>query len=155
MKQLVVAALSCITLPGGALAAAPGDMTGAWSFDAALSRNVGPMAQASVTSSISLSGERLTVTDVSRFRGKDYRQRTIYDLSGAPVVNTSQMGGACTTVSHWTRDHLRTDWACPGALRGTTSDRVEERYLVHGSAVMIVKSQRPGAAAITMVFLRQ
>jgi hypothetical protein len=47
VKNLRIAAVACTILPAGSLAATPSSTTGAWSFDAALSRNVESMAQAS------------------------------------------------------------------------------------------------------------
>jgi hypothetical protein len=57
MKHPRLMALVCGCLPIPSLAAGPSDMIGTWRFDPALSRNAGPMAQASVITSISLSGE--------------------------------------------------------------------------------------------------
>lgn len=153
MNCLHLIALVCALLPGTTLADMPRVMIGVWQFDPALSRNVGAMAQASVISSISVSGKYLNVADVSRYRGKSYRQNTVYDLTGISVLNSSQIAAVCSTVSRWSEDHLKTQWVCVGEVAGGNTHRVEDPYLADGGTVMNVKSQQAGVATI-MAFVR-
>ena len=101
MKRLALITLVCSILPVGALATEPGDMIGIWQFAPALSRNVGPMAQARVTSSISLRRERLPWRC-----GRSYCPSPVYRYlihSGDVMIVESQRAGAPIMIMAFVR----------------------------------------------------
>jgi hypothetical protein len=101
-----------------AAAANPPDFSGTWVFNAGKSKNIGMMASAEYTSTITQSGKVLMVSDATVFSGQKQTHETRYDLSGATVPNDSPMGEKSQTSSKWMGNKLVTSWESEGAVRG-------------------------------------
>jgi hypothetical protein len=135
-------------------ASAPANFSGNWTFDPTQSRNIGMMSQANIQTTVAQSKTHLVVDDDSAFSGQRDTQHTIYDLTGKPVTNTSLMAGQSTTRSHWEGVRLITGWNSAGAIAGTTTTRVETRYLSADGKTMYVESARPGKDPMVLVFTK-
>ena len=132
----------------------PANFSGRWTFDPAQSKNIGMMGQATVRTISTQSKTKLVVDDDSVFNGQADNQHTTYDLTGKPVTNTSLMAGQTTTRSHWDGARLITEWESAGAIAGTTTTRIETRYLSPDGKTMYVESARPGKDPMVMVFTK-
>jgi hypothetical protein len=152
MKRTAITILVFLSALSVQAASAPPNFSGNWSFDPAQSRNIGMMAQAKIQTTVTQSNTRLMVDDKSSFNGQEDTQHTSYDLTGKPVTNTSMMAGQVTTRSHWQGTRMITEWESAGAIAGTTTKRVETRYLSADGLSMYVESARPGKDAMVMVF---
>ena len=64
-----------------AVAANPPDFSGTWVFNAGKSKNVGMMASAEYTSTITQTAKVLSVTDITVFNGQKQTHETRYDLT--------------------------------------------------------------------------
>ena len=133
---------------------APANFSGNWAFEPSLSKNVGMMAQGKINTTVVQTNLKIVVDDNSEFNGQKDTQRTVYDLTGKPVPNTSMMAGQATTRSHWEGARLITDWESPGAIAGTTVKRTETRYLSPDGNTMFVESARSGKDPMVIVFTR-
>lgn len=153
MKRCLVVAAIVIAASGARAAGAP-DFSGHWAFDAARSRNVGTMAEATIVSTITQDRISLTVEDHSVYQGQAIDDRTVYDLTGSPTQNVSRMSGRSTTRSKWEGDRLLTEWQAAGALPGSISTRNETRYLSADGTTMYVESAGSGNTPIVMAFDR-
>lgn len=154
MKKRVMALLVFLTAVAAYAASAPANFSGNWTFTPAQSKNVGMMAQGTIQTVIAQTKLQLVMNDNSVFNGQKDTQRTVYDLTGKPVTNTSMMVGLATTRSHWEGTHLVTEWESAGAIAGTVTKRTETRYLSADGNTMFVESARAGKDAILMVFLK-
>jgi hypothetical protein len=155
MKPVFLATISTMALSIAAHAAPPADFGGDWRFDAQRSVNVGGMAQASVDETIRQTSAQLIVDDNSVFAGRTFVEHIVYDLTGAPVSNKSQMGGDCTASSNWVVSRLETEWVCPGAIAGAVNRRHESRYLADGGTTMFVESIRANSKTVRIAFERK
>jgi hypothetical protein len=154
MKLQHLAALF-LALPFGAAAAqSPTDFSGKWTFDAKQSTNVGMMAQALIHAGITQTASQLIVKMESSFNGQSDTQQNIYALGGEAVKNMSPMGEEATTRSHWDGKTLVTEWQSAGSIAGTTSTRVENRYLSADGSTMYVNSRRSSGNPMIIVFTR-
>ncbi len=155
MKKTMVRVLLLLTALVVQAASAPANFAGNWTFDSAQSKNIGMMGQAKIQTTVTQSKTRLMVDDNSVFSGQADTQHTIYDLTGKPVINTSMMAGQATTRSHWDGARLITEWESAGAIAGTTTTRIETRYLSPDGKTMFVESARPGKDPMVMVFTKK
>jgi hypothetical protein len=135
-------------------ASAPANFSGKWAFNPEQSKNVGMMDQAKIQTTVTQSKARLVVDDDSIFNGQADNQHTTYDLSGKAVTNTLTMAGKATTRSRWEGARLITEWESAGAIAGTTTTRIETRYLSADGRTMYVESARSGKVPMVMVFTK-
>jgi hypothetical protein len=154
MKKTVAAMLVFLGAFVVQAASAPANFSGNWTFSPAQSKNIGMMGQAKVQTTVTQSKARLVVDDDSVFNGQADNQHTTYDLTGKLVTNTSMMAGQATTRSHWEGTRLITEWESAGAIAGTTTTRIETRYLSPDGMTMYVESMRPGKDPMVMVFTK-
>jgi basic membrane lipoprotein Med (substrate-binding protein (PBP1-ABC) superfamily) len=138
-----------------AAAANPPDFSGTWIFNAGKSKNVGMMASAEHTSTITQTAKVLSVTDVTVFSEQKQTHETRYDLSGATVLNDSPMGDKSQTNSHWSGNKLVTSWESEGAVAGTKVVRTETRYLSDDGKTLFLESARAGKEPMVIVFDRK
>ncbi len=138
-----------------AVAANPPDFSGTWVFNAGKSKNIGMMASAEYTSTITQNTKALTVNDVTVFSGQKQTHETRYDLSGATVPNDSPMGEKSQTSSHWAGNKLVTSWESEGAVAGTKVVRTETRYLSDDGKTLFLESARAGKEPMVIVFDRK
>ena len=137
-------ALLVLAVAFAAVAANPPDFSGTWVFNAGKSKNVGMMASAEYTSTITQTPKVLTVNDVTLFSGQKQAHETRYDLTGATVPNDSPMGEKSQTSSRWVGNKLVTTWESDGALAGTKVVRTETRYLSDDGKTLFFESGRTG-----------
>ena len=153
MKRLTtVLSVTLALFAHGVMAQA--NFSGKWSFDPTQSKNIGMMAQGKIQTVIVQSQSKLEADDTSDFNGQTDTQRTIYDLTGKPVPNTSMMAGQATTRSHWEGSRLVTEWQSAGAIAGSTVKRIETRYLSPDGKTMYLESGRAGTDPMVIVFTR-
>jgi hypothetical protein len=145
-------ALLLFVVAFAAVAANPPNFSGTWVFNAGKSKNVGMMASAEYTSTITQTAKVLSVTDVTVFNGQKPTHETRYDLSGATVSNDSPMGEKSQTSSHWSGNKLVTTWESEGAVAGTKVVRKETRYLSDDGKTLFLESARAGKAPMVIVF---
>jgi YD repeat-containing protein len=138
-----------------AVAANPPDFSGTWVFNAGKSKNIGMMASAEYTSTITQTAKVLSVTDTTVFNGQKQTHETRYDLSGATVSNDSPMGEKSETSSHWAGNKLVTTWESEGAVAGTRVVRTETRYLSDDGKTLFLESARAGKEPMVIVFDRK
>jgi hypothetical protein len=138
-----------------AVAANSTDFSGTWIFNAGKSRNVGMMASAEYTSTITQTAKVLTVSDTTVFSGQKQTHETRYDLTGATVPNDSPMGDKSQTSSHWAGNRLLTSWESDGAVAGTKVVRTETRYLSDDGKTLFLESARAGKEPMVIVFDRK
>ena len=138
-----------------AAAATPPDFSGTWIFKAGKSKNVGMMASAEYTSTITQTAKALTVSDTTVFNGQKQTHETRYDLSGATAPNDSPMGEKSETSSHWSGNKLVTTWESEGAVAGTKVVRTETRYLSDDGKTLFLESARAGKEPMIIVFDRK
>jgi len=138
-----------------ATAANPPDFSGTWVFNPGKSKNIGMMASAEYTSTITQSAKVLTVSDTTVFSGQKQTHETRYDLSGATVPNDSPMGEKSQTSSHWSGNKLVTSWESDGAVAGTKVVRTETRYLSDDGKTLFLESARAGKEPMVVVFDRK
>jgi hypothetical protein len=136
-------------------AANPPDFSGTWVFNAGKSKNIGMMASAEYTSTITQTEKVLTVSDTTVFSGQRQTHETRYDLTGATVPNDSPMGDKSQTSSHWSGNKLVTSWESDGAVAGTKVVRTETRYLSDDGKTLFLESARAGKEPMIMVFDRK
>ena len=136
-------------------AANPPDFSGTWVFNAGKSKNIGMMASAEYTSTITQSEKVLTVSDTTVFSGQRQTHETRYDLTGATVPNDSPMGDKSQTSSHWSGNKLVTSWESDGAVAGTKVVRTETRYLSDDGKTLFLESGRAGKEPMVIVFDRK
>jgi hypothetical protein len=148
-------ALLFLVVALSAIAANPPDFSGTWVFNAAKSKNIGMMASAEYTSTITQTPKLLTVSDVTVFSGSKQAHETRYDLSGATVPNDSPMGEKSQTSSHWSGNKLVTSWKSEGAVAGTKVVRTETRYLSDDGKTLYLQSGRAGKEPMVIVFDRR
>lgn len=153
MKRFI-AVLPVVLILSAHGAMAQADFSGKWSFAPTRSTNVGMMAQGKIQTVIIQSQSQLEVDDSSEFNGHTDTQRTIYDLRGKPILNTSMMAGQATTRSHWEGARLITEWQSAGAIAGSIVKRIETRYLSPDGKTMFLESGRPGSDPMIIVFTR-
>jgi hypothetical protein len=154
MKLQYLAALFLALPPGAAAGQSPVDFSGKWTFDAKQSTNVGMMSQALIHAHITQTASQLIVKVESSFNGQSEAQQNIYALGGEAVKNTSPMGDEATTRSRWDGKALVTEWQSAGSIAGTTSTRVENRYLSGDGNTMYVESRRNSGNPMIIVFTR-
>jgi hypothetical protein len=135
-----------------AAAANPPDFSGTWVFNAGKSKNIGMMASAEYTSTITQTAKVLTVSDTTVFSGQKQTHETRYDLTGATVPNDSPMGEKSQTSSHWAGNKLVTTWETEGAVAGTKVVRTETRYLSDDGKTLFLESARAGKEPMVIVF---
>jgi hypothetical protein len=138
-----------------AVAANPPDFSGTWVFNAGKSKNIGMMAGAEYTSTITQTAKVLTVSDATVFSGQQQTHETRYDLTGATVPNDSPMGDKSQTSSHWSGNKLLTSWESDGAVAGTKVVRTETRYLSDDGKTLFLESARAGKEPMVIVFDRK
>ena len=138
-----------------AVAANPPDFSGTWVFNAGKSKNIGMMAGAEYTSTITQTAKVLTVSDATVFSGQQQTHETRYDLTGATVPNDSPMGDKSQTSSHWSGNKLLTSWESDGAVAGTKVVRTETRYLSDDGKTLFLESARSGKEPMVIVFDRK
>jgi hypothetical protein len=138
-----------------ALAANPPDFSGTWIFNAGKSKNIGMMASAEYTSTITQTAKVLTVSDATVFGGQKQTHETRYDLTGATVPNDSPMGDKSQTSSHWAGNKLVTSWESDGAVAGTKVVRTETRYLSEDGKTLFLESARAGKEPMVIIFDRK
>ena len=136
-------------------AATPPDFSGTWIFKAGKSKNVGMMASAEYTSTITQTAKVLSVSDTTVFNGQKQTHETRYDLTGATVPNDSPMGEKSQTSSHWSGNKLVTTWESEGAVAGTKVVRTETRYLSDDGKTLFLESARAGKEPMVIVFDRK
>jgi hypothetical protein len=134
------------------VAANPPDFSGTWIFNAGKSKNIGMMASAEYTSTITQTPKVLTVSDTTVFSGQKQTHETRYDLTGATVPNDSPMGDKSQTNSHWSGNKLVTSWESDGAVAGTKVVRTETRYLSDDGKTLFLESARAGKEPMVIVF---
>jgi hypothetical protein len=135
-----------------AAAANPPDFSGTWVFNAGKSKNIGMMASAEYTSTITQTAKVLTVSDTTVFSGQKQTHETRYDVTGATVPNDSPMGEKSQTSSHWAGNKLVTAWETEGAVAGTKVVRTETRYLSDDGKTLFLESARAGKEPMVIVF---
>jgi hypothetical protein len=135
-----------------AAAANPPDFSGTWVFNAGKSKNIGMMASAEYTSTITQTAKVLTVSDTTVFSGQKQTHETHYDLTGTTVPNDSPMGEKSQTSSHWAGNKLVTTWETEGAVAGTKVVRTETRYLSDDGKTLFLESARAGKEPMVIVF---
>ena len=138
-----------------AVAANSPDFSGTWIFNAGKSTNIGMMASAEYTSTITQTAKMLTVSDVTVFSGQKQAHETRYDLTGATVPNDSPMGEKSKTSSKWSGNKLVTTWESEGAVAGTKVVRTETRYLSEDGKTLFLESARTGKEPMVIVFDRK
>jgi hypothetical protein len=138
-----------------AVAANPPDFSGTWVFNAGKSKNVGMMASAEYTSTITQTAKVLVVSDTTVFNGQKQTHETRYDLGGATVSNDSPMGEKSQTSSRWSGNKLVTTWESEGAVAGTKVVRTETRYLSGDGKTLFLESARAGKEPMVIVFDRK
>jgi hypothetical protein len=138
-----------------AVAANPPDFSGTWIFNAGKSKNVGMMASAEYTSTITQTTKALTVSDTTVFNGQKQIHETRYDLTGTTVPNDSPMGEKSQTSSKWSGNKLVTTWESEGAVAGTKVVRTETRYLSDDGKTLFLESARAGKEPMVIVFDRK
>jgi hypothetical protein len=138
-----------------AVAANPPDFSGTWIFNAGKSKNVGMMASAEYTSTITQTTKALTVSDTTVFNGQKQTHETRYDLTGTTVPNDSPMGEKSQTSSKWSGNKLVTTWESEGAVAGTKVVRTETRYLSEDGKTLFLESARAGKEPMVIVFDRK
>lgn len=148
-------ALLVLAVAFAAVATNTPDFSGTWVFNAGKSKNVGMMASAEYTSTITQTRKVLTVNDVTVFSGQKQAHETRYDLTGAPVPNDSPMGEKSQTSSRWAGNRLVTTWESEGAVAGTKVVRTETRYLSDDGKTLFLESARAGKEAMVIVFDRK
>jgi hypothetical protein len=153
MKRRI--ALLFFAVAFAAAAANPPDFSGTWVFNAGKSKNIGMMASAEYTSTITQSEKVLTVSDATVFSGQRQTHETRYDLTGATVPNDSPMGDKSQTSSHWSGNKLVTSWESDGAVAGTKVVRTETRYLSDDGKTLFLESARAGKEPMVIVFDRK
>ena len=146
---LILAAASMV-----AAATAP-EFAGTWVFNPAKSKDVGMMAAAKVTSTITQTTKELLVQDTSIFDGEKSTHETRYDLTGATVANEAPMGDKAHTTSRWSGGKLITTWETDGAIAGTKVVRTETRYLSADGKTMYYESTRGDKDPMVIVFDRK
>lgn len=137
------------------VAANPPDFSGTWVFNAGKSKNVGMMASAEYTSTITQTPKVLTVNDVTVFSGQKQAHETRYDLTGVTAPNNSPMGEKSQTSSRWAGNKLVTTWESEGAVAGTKVVRTETRYLSDDGKTLFLESARAGKEPMVIVFDRK
>jgi hypothetical protein len=148
-------ALLLFVVTSTAVAANPPDFSGTWIFNGGKSKNVGMMASAEYTSTITQTAKVLSVTDATVFNGQKQTHETRYDLTGASVSNDSPMGEKSQTSSHWSGNKLVTTWESEGAAAGTKVVRTETRYLSDDGKTLFLESARAGREPMVIVFDRK
>jgi len=154
MKKTMVTALLFLSALVVQAASAPVNFAGNWTFNSAQSKNIGMMGQAKIQTTVNQSKTRMVVDDNSVFSGQADTQHTVYEPTGKPLTNTSTMTGRAITRSHWDGARLITEWESAGAIAGTTTTRIETRYLSPDGRTMYVESARPGKDPMVMVFTK-
>ena len=148
-------ALVFLAMAFSAVAANSPDFSGTWIFNAGKSTNIGMMASAEYTSTITQTAKMLTVSDVTVFSGQKQAHETRYDLTGATVPNDSPMGEKSKTSSKWSGNKLVTTWESEGAVAGTKVVRTETRYLSEDGKTLFLESARAGKEPMVIVFDRK
>jgi hypothetical protein len=148
-------ALLMLAVAFAAVAANPPDFSGAWVFNPGKSKNVGMMASAEYTSTITQTPKMLTVNDATVFSGQKQTHETRYDLTGATVPNDSPMGEKSRTSSRWAGNKLVTTWESEGAVTGSKVVRTETRYLSDDGKTLFLESARTGKEPMVIVFDRK
>lgn len=131
------------------------DFSGTWNFNPGKSKNIGMMASAQYTSTITQTLKVLTVSDTTVFSGQKQTHETRYDLTGANVPNDSPMGEKSQTSSKWMGNKLVTSWESEGAVAGTKVVRTETRYLSDDGKTLFLESARAGKEPMVIVFDRE
>jgi hypothetical protein len=155
MKKVFTGIVLFLTAGVVCAAASPASFAGKWNFDPQQSRNIGMMAGGKIHTSIKQSDSKLVVDDHSLFNAQEDDQHTVYDLTGKAATNSSMMAAHATTRSHWDGSRLVTEWESPGAIAGTTTKRIETRYLSTDGKTMFVESARAGKEPMVIVFTRE
>jgi hypothetical protein len=153
--KLILSSALLIAIVAAGLAAGKADFSGTWAFNPTKSKNVGPMSNMQLTSTVQQTGSALTVKDESKFMGQESTRDTRYDLSGKPMSNQNFMGENAETVTRWLGEKLVTTWKTEGAVAGTTVIRTETRSLSSDGKTMTLESVRGSNPAVVMVFDRQ
>jgi hypothetical protein len=148
-------ALVFLAMAFSAVAANSPDFSGTWIFNAGKSTNIGMMASAEYTSTITQTAKMLTVSDVTVFSGQKQAHETRYDLTGATVPNDSPMGEKSKTSSKWSGNKLVTTWESEGAVAGTKVVRTETRYLSEDGKTLFLESARAGKEPMVIVYDRK
>jgi hypothetical protein len=138
-----------------AAAANPSDFSGTWVFNAGKSKNIGMMASAEYTSTITQTAKVLAVSDTTVISGQKQTHETRYDLTGRTVPNESPMGEKSQTSSKWSGAKLVTTWETEGAVAGTKVIRTETRYLSDDGKTLYLESARAGKDPMVIVFDRK
>jgi hypothetical protein len=154
MKKVTLAVLLFLSGVAVLAASAAVNFSGHWIFDPTQGRNTGMMSQANIQTTVTQSKTQLVVDDDSTFKGQRDAQHTTYDLTGKLVNNASTMAGQSITRSHWEAARLITEWNSAGAIAGTTTTRIETRYLSADGKTMYVESARPGQDPMVLVFTK-
>lgn len=149
-----IAAIVLVVLSAAAPATHP-DFNGTWIFNPAKSKNIGMMANADLTSTITQTNKLLTVQDTTIFNGQKQTHETRYDLEGATVPNESPMGDKGTTTSQWSGNKLVTKWETDGAIAGTKVVRTETRHLSDDGKTLFLESTRGSKDPMVIVFDRK
>jgi hypothetical protein len=150
--KLLVLLFACTLV---AVAASAPDLSGTWVFNPAKSRNIGMMASAQLTSTVTQTDKLLTVEDISVFAGQKQTRVIRYDLTGTTVANEAPMGEKSQTTSHWSGGKLITSWVSDGAIAGTKVVRTETRYLSEDGKTLFLESSRNGKEPMVLVFDRK
>jgi hypothetical protein len=145
--------IALVAMPGSAQSQT--DFSGKWEFNPSLSKNIGMMAQMKLTAKVKQTSDKLIVTSSTAFNGNFQESDLRLDLTGKTVQNRNPMEALADTVSRWDGKKLVTTWTSPGSVAGTTSVRIETRFLSDDGHTMTVESKRGNAPAIVMVYERK
>ncbi|MFO1427818.1 MAG: hypothetical protein U1F11_12775 [Steroidobacteraceae bacterium] len=137
------------------LAAGTPDFSGKWSFNPAISTNVGMMSVMQMNLEIAQTPTSLAIKETTSFQGQPGGREIRYDLGGKTVVNEGAMGGKAETVARWDGERLVVVWTSEGAVAGTQVTRTETRWLSADRRTMSVQTVRGENKPVVMVFERK
>jgi hypothetical protein len=91
-----------------------------------------------------------SMTDV--FAGITTNRAITYDLAGKTMENKAAMGADSKTVTSWEGKKLLTIWTEEGSILGSTTERIETRWLSEDGKELSVSMARGDNPPIVFVF---
>lgn len=131
------------------------NFSGTWELNVSKSKNIGMMGQMKLVATIHQTTDEILITNASTFNGKEGTGEIRLDLNGRSVPNKNPMEAEAQTLTKWDGPKLVTTWSSPGSIAGTTSVRIETRWLSVDGRTLTVESRRGSSPPMTMVYDRK
>ena len=150
MKKIIV--LLLMTLSPLIFAEAPLNFSGTWVLNTDKGENLGMMKAVNETIVAAQSDDQIVFDMTDSFAGIKTTRTITYDLNGKTMQNNAAMGAESETVSRWEDGKLVTIWSEEGSIAGTTTERLEIRWLSEDGQELSVSMARGDNPAMLFVF---